>query len=274
MQFWKRAVHGLRELQKRCYDVFVGGDEQRLEGLILGADPASGIAIYQNNALETFTKTLTATYPVISRLVGPACFRTLSRDYMRERPSTSGNLARFGAAFPEFLDAIYRDGRFDYLMDVARLEWACEEAAVAADATRLDLTALSQVPESALPELRLSLHPSCRLIASIYPILTIWRANLDERDEDIPLDRSERVLVARSSDVELHPLSREFARFIGALLEGSTLAHACQLAELDVAGFDPAPVLTWLARQGLLVEPPLNLPHLTEDSTHATRHVR
>jgi hypothetical protein len=74
---------------------------------------------------------------------------------------------------------------------VARLEWAIDEANRAADsdlAADAVLAALSQVPAEALPELRLGLEPSCRLVASAFPLLRIWQVNQPGYDGDLRVD--------------------------------------------------------------------------------------
>lgn len=252
-------MHALRELQAECYRAFAEGSHRCLLAQLTGADPGLGILIYTNNLLETRRKTLAATYPVVLRLVGESCFRTLAHDYGQDYPSRSGNLAGFGTHFPELLERLYSGGTFGYLSDVARLEWACEEAFVAGNASPLDLASLAHIPEERLGSLRLQLHPTCRLVMSRYPILSIWRANTEGRDDMIDLHVPERVLVARSGQqLELYPVSASGAAFIGALLDGQDLDTACARAESAEVGFDPAEVLTWLARVGLLVEPTQN----------------
>jgi len=249
-------VHALRELQLDCYRAFADGSHRCLLAQLTGVDPTVGIGIYTNNLLETRRKTLAASYPVVLSLVGEPCFRTLARDYGQDHPSTSGNLAGFGAHFPALLDRFYDGGRFAYLGDVARLEWACEAAIVAADAPPLDLGSLAGIPEERLGELRLHLHPSCRLVASRYPILTIWLANTEGRDDAIDLGVAEQVLVSRGGQgLALYPISVSDAAFVDALLGGHDLATACDRAESAAAGFDPAAALTWLARARLLVAP-------------------
>lgn len=253
-------MHALRELQADCYRAFADGCHRSLLAQLAGADPTVGIAIYSNNLLEIRRKTLAASYPVVQRLVGEPCFRTLARDYGQDHPSTSGNLARFGAGFPALLDRLYAGGRFAYLGDVARLEWACEEAFIAGNAQPLDLKSLAGIPEAELGSLRLYLHPSCRLVDSRYPILAIWLANTEDRDGVIDLDVAERVLVARTGErLALYPITACHAAFIDALLHGHDLEQACNRGQSISEGFDPAAVLTWLAQTRLLVEPTPNL---------------
>ena len=48
-----------------------------------GIAPERRLAIYRNNAVEGFLKTLQATFPTIVRLSGEDWFRQVGRQYMR-----------------------------------------------------------------------------------------------------------------------------------------------------------------------------------------------
>ncbi len=143
----------LREIQRRAYRAFFDDDASGVIPVLAGDSipRAVQVQIYQNNARETFRKTLASSYPVVERLVGNACFRGLCREYMRQYPSRSGSLQHFGAKFSELLADQFGGTEYGYLPDVARLEWACEAV--------------------------LGERECVRLIGSTYPILAIWRAN-------------------------------------------------------------------------------------------------
>lgn len=246
----------LLELQRRCYDAFVLGRTESIASLVANDASMAGVCIYQNNALEVFRKTLAAAFPVVARLTGPDCFRTLSRDYMQACPSRSGNLEGFGARFASFLAATYRHTDYAYLSDVARLEWACEEALCAADAPPLDAARLANVAPDAVRSLEFQLHPSCRLVSSPWPVLSIWRANNAEVADEriIHLDAgAEAVLVCRTADgLMLHPLPSADAAFVAAFQDGAHLAGACDAAAGTDPGFDPGPSLRRLLAWGAL----------------------
>ena len=104
--------------------------------------------------------------------------RTSSCAGIRRRTATSiataATIAVFLASYPPARE-------LGYLPDVARLEWAIDQANIAADAAPFDLSALASVAPDALGEMRFQLHPSARLIASPYPVLRIWQVNQPER---------------------------------------------------------------------------------------------
>ena len=172
-------MNSLRSLQDQCYRAFLLGDaEALLPELVSREIPAPiSVQVYQNNARETYRKALLASYPVIERLVGEDCFRGLAQKYMRDYPSTSGDLQNFVVAFPKFLFELYGDSDFAYLPDVARLEWAAEEVQLAGESERIDLDALSRLDPGRYANVRFSRSKSARLVCSPYPILSIWKTN-------------------------------------------------------------------------------------------------
>ncbi len=133
------------------------------------------------------------------------------------------------------------------LPDVARLEWAQIEALFAADARPLTAADLQDVPPEAVAGLRFRLHPSARLVASRFPVLTIWRANQPEHETVPPIDPGrggEAVLVVRPGlAVEMVELTPGAFALLAALHGGATLAEAAGAAELAEPGLDLQHVL-------------------------------
>jgi len=236
----------LREVQRRAYRAIVLEDNV----LPLTRSRAARLEVYRNNARETFRKTLSATYPVVQRLVGDACFRGIAAHLMREFPSRAGDLGRFGAELATLLDIYYRDTEFAYLADVARLEWACAEVETAADSAPFSLLELASVHEDEHAALRFALRPCVRLVSSRYPILTIWHEN--QADDVATIDFAgggERVLVARhGSGLRLEALDAGTFVFAQSLADGEPLADALDAGCAAARGFDAGAALRLLAQ--------------------------
>jgi hypothetical protein len=203
-----------------------------------GIAPERRLAIYRNNAVEGFLKTLQATFPTIVRLSGEDWFRQVGRRYMHRHPSRSGNIHYIGEQFATFLDAQLVGSSYEYFADVARLEWAYQEVLVAADHPSFDLSALALVPPTDYGALTFSTHPAMRLVRSRFPVLAIWRANRPDAvsDEAIALDQgSSSVLVIRRADhVELRELPPSAFALLAALMRGESLERAAECAlEMD-----------------------------------------
>ena len=223
-------MNSLRELQEACYRAFAHGDSTALLPAVRGNGiaPELRIEVYRNNSREIFRKTLTASFPVVERLVGESCFSGLAREYARQRPSQCGDLQRYGAWFAEFLDAIYADSRFRYLSDVARLEWALEEVHLEPDEPPVELAALSEFSPEQYDNLVFAVRRAIRLVGSRFPILSIWRANQPGNDSRVDLDGGgENAFVTRQgNDMGLGRLDDDAFMLALALARGRRLADA------------------------------------------------
>jgi hypothetical protein len=239
----------LRELQQQAYRAIVLEEG----ALRAGALNAARLGVYRNNARETFHKTLAVTYPVVQRLVGELCFRGLARSYSTDFPSRSGDLSAYGAELPTLLEICYRDTAFGYLADVARLEWACAEAATAADGVSFAVLHLAQVPAEDCGMLRFTLRAPVRLVSSRFPVFSIWEANQGDDVEPVALSRgAEHVLVTRRRGVQVYRLDAGTFAFARSLADGDSLADAASAGETAAIHFEVADALKTLAQLDVL----------------------
>jgi hypothetical protein len=228
-------MNSLREVQDGFLRAVTGADD-RICALIRadGLDSARRVQIYRNNMTASLTEALRAVYPAIDRLVGHEFFDFAAREYMGRHPSRSGNLHGFGHAFGRFLAGFEPAAGLPYLPDVAALEWGYHEVFHAADVAPLDLERLARVDPADYGRLRFVLTPSCRLLASAYPVVRIWHVNQDGFDGDPTVDLDEggvHVLIIRPGlDIELHTLDRGDFVLLAALREGKTFEAACEAA--------------------------------------------
>jgi hypothetical protein len=220
----------------------VDGDPRAAAAMIRagGLAPAERLAIYANNAWSSYRRAMELSFPAVRRLGGDDWFVGAVREYRRRHPSRSGNLQGVGAAFPAFLGAELAGTPHEVFADVAALEWAYQEVLVAPDAPPLDLARLAAVPEADYPRLVFVLHPACRVFASRWPAVAVWRGHRDPDDEAPAIDLDagpERVLLRRRElDVELHPLAPATHAFLAAFARGAPLAEAAA----DALAVDPA----------------------------------
>lgn len=221
-----------------------------------GLAAAARLGIYRNNLLMNFTDALRACYPAVERLVGENFFAAAAQRCVLAHPSVSGNLQDYGATFPAFLENMPEAAAVPYLADVARLEWACQEALLASDAEPFDAAALADTKPADYSRLPLRLHPSARLIASPFPVHSLWtycrQANPGE-PPDIG-GGGERVLVVRPGDEVFGVLlsAGEYV-FLCACHDGVALGEALTRAEAAEPRFDLAACLSVHRDAGVFV---------------------
>lgn len=209
---------------------------------------------YRNNSWQSFATALEQTYPVLQRRVGGEFFRQLAREYRAAHPSRHGDLHWVGTQFAPWLAGRMGESGYEWLADLARLEWAVAEASVAAASPAALLAELAQFDADALTELRLMLQPSVRLVASAYPVWSVWQAN--QRDEAEPVDLeqgSEHCVIACIDDQPVvYRIDAVDFRVLERLASSETLGAA-----LDAVGADAAAlrrVLGWAFGESLVAD--------------------
>lgn len=218
--------------------------------------PDQHLQIYRNNIFESLTGALKAVYPVIERLVGDGFFRFAADVYIRRHPPRSSNLHDFGAHYADFLTGFAPAASLAYLPDVARLEWAWHEAFHAADAQALDPLCLTEYAPECHGLLHFNLHPSARLLSSVYPLLRIWQTNQDNATpQAINLNEGgvQLLVIRRERRVEIETLSIGEHALLHTLVQGKTLEAACEAAFAADPTFDLTSALQRVIRGGMLV---------------------
>ncbi len=234
-----------------------------------GLEPARRVQVYRNNARAMFEGALERTYPVLRRQVGVEQFAALSRSYRAEHPSRSGDLHWVGEEFASWLAPRVAGEDRAWLADLARLEWACEEAMVAARLPPLAPAALARVAPEALAEVGLVLQPCVRTVSSPLPVWSAWRAGQVAgagEPVDLTLGAQHVVVTCGDTGLVLHSLPEDQFLFVAALAGGASLDKAIETSALDVEALPG--MLAWLFGEGLVtaLRIPTNERHLQGDA--------
>jgi hypothetical protein len=199
--------------------------------------PVENLSVYRNNAAVSFRVALEGSYPVVRRRVGDDYFRQLTLQYRGRFPSRSGDLHWIGQDFPAFLLEQLHGTEYAWLADLARLEWARSQASIAKVEPAMPADVLGRFAPGQLEHLVFGLQPSLQLVASDFPIFSVWLANQGENAS--PVDQSvggECGLVrARSDLLEVRPLEPRLFSYLCALEAGAPLGEAVNSAGLDQA---------------------------------------
>ena len=241
----------LRELQTRFANALsIGGG---------GSDEALGI--YRNTIVANYRQALGATFPVVRQLVGAPLFHAAVDAYVEACPSAGGDLNVYGDRFGDFLGMrILKPRDLAYLPDVARLEWAIDEAGRAADVRGTPeaiLAELARIPAERITAQRFALDASCHFLISAFPLLRIWQVHQTGFDGDmsVPFDRgSDRLLVRRETGAATieRLTSGDFA-LLRALAAGDDVAAALDAAMEAEATFDLGTALrTYIGNRTLM----------------------
>jgi len=233
--------------------------QRRFAAALLDERAEGGLAVYRNTVISNYRNALAATFRVVRELTGAPFFDAAVDAFAIAHPSTGGDLNVYGGAFPDFLADYPHAKALAYLPDVARLEWALDEAGRAADSHGSPgqvLQALAAVDPQGVVRVRFALDPSCRLLRSAHPVMRIWQAHRDGDYGAVDLGAGpDHLLVRREgpSPVIERLAAADFA-FLAALAGGSDLAAALEAALAFDADFELGVALPAHIGSGVLAE--------------------
>lgn len=244
-----------------------------------------GLKAYQINSDALAERVLSAAYPVVTALVSAETMTALARALWWQHPPTVGDLAQWGAAFPDWLQhspllAELRE-QLPYLPDVARLEWALHTTETVADAPPARPESLHLLTEDAqeMPtRLRLRWAAGVQVLHLDWAVDAVvtahqqppehWPTALAALGKTWASATPQAILIGRLGWRVCHcPISASEATLITRLLQGQDLfaALAEHAADTTDAEFDAA---TWFQtrwQEGWLLE-----IVATEEFSHVT----
>jgi hypothetical protein len=251
------AVENSQERLQRAFAGAILFDDAPIPATIRSASGpacASRFGVYRNNVIAGLVNALAARYPVTRKLLWDDGFHAVARHYVVGEPPRSPVMFEYGDSFPQFLRSVGQGAASDYLADIAALEAARTRAYHAADATPLPRDALAAVAREDLPELRLTLHPSAMLLASRFPVVSMWEAGCAGNDNIPGAWKPECALIARPYlQVEVRPVSPGVHAFMAALAEGCALGAAIVKAAESNGGFDLGEAFNTLIAADVLI---------------------
>ncbi len=220
-----------------------------------GFPPKRRFAVYRNNVCVGLVDALAERFPICVRLVGDEFFRAMAQCYTRERLPRTPMLFEYGDEFATFVSKFEPARDLPYLPDVARLEYAVGQAYHAADAAPLPLDFLHALPHERLDSATAVLHPSTQVVASAYPIVSIWGRHMsDDEMTPVELEHGEEALVVRPElTISVSTLPSGGSAFVDALRSGGTFGEAVNAATGVAADFKLTDCLRELLLTGAFV---------------------
>lgn len=228
--------------------------------------PNERLRVYQSNQIGALTNTLSQHYPVCQAIVGDTCFQTMCAHYAISHTWQNADLNRFGDRFPQWLSlevlpqSAFTD--FQYLADLAQLEWLLHLSYYAADSCSIHaanmqpLVDLARLSPARQARARLLLRPDIFLLQSPYPVADIWRlhqATLDIASNHQPIVGPGNYWVIARQGFKPWPttINASQYRLLMAIAEQHTLSELSTSAEITelsdliaagwVEGFTVAP---------------------------------
>lgn len=201
------------------------------------------LKIYRDNIFGNLVGALLDTYPLIGKLTGEDFAKGLMRAFILENPLREACLNRYGGGLATFIEFFAPAQGLPYLPDVARLEWAANEAYYAPDDKPLTPAGLQNVLLDELADMVLPLRSSVRFLASRWPLPAIRDFCLKENrseSETLNLNQGDcRLMVYRPGlTAEIVPLEPAEYAFLQDTGTGQTLGKALETTLKTAPDFD------------------------------------
>ena len=213
-----------------------------------GSPATKRFNVYRNNVAVSLTEALEAGFPVVRKLVGDDFFHAMAGVYLRAHPPKSPLMMFYGDDMPDFLAGFAPAASVPYLPDMARLELALRHSYHAADVAALAPDALAQIAPDDLPHVTFGFAPSVHLVASRYPLHSIWQANT--HGGDIARTAQPALITRPALDPLADALTPPQAAVTQALMAGTPLGLALREGGPD---FDLGPLLALLLQRNALI---------------------
>jgi hypothetical protein len=222
----------LAELQREFAAMLLSDDAASMATLIAdnGVAAAARLRIHRNTMITALEAALAISFPVVKALVGDEFFAQAARDFTLTAPPQAPLLSLYGGALPEFLASYEPASGLPYLPDVARLEWAVDQAACGPEFDAAE-PALSVQLQSTL----LEIAPSLVLLDMDHPAEAIWRAVRAMDDDALaridPAPVAGTIAVWRSGDgAAVSSIAAPAAAFLRKAIAGASLETALEAA--------------------------------------------
>ncbi|MEH6525121.1 MAG: DNA-binding domain-containing protein [Sneathiella sp.] len=205
-----------------------------------GIDLGKRFSVYRNNVVSSLISALKTAFPTVLKIVGDEFFGAMAAVFVRRYPPNSPVLMLYGDKFPNFLSNFEPVADLVYLPEVADLEQLRRQVYHGADMVSVSQDAFTNISETDLPSVFLSLHPATAFAVFETPVVSIWNWNnvdVDSAKPQIPLN-GEDVLVWRlDNNVRMHLLSAGAVNFLTNLQHDFSLGESAEKAS-EIEGFD------------------------------------
>ncbi len=127
------------------------------------------------------SEALEHSFPILLQLMGSDEFAVLARNYIQRFPSVFRSVRYYGDQLAAFLSAEPRYAATPLLAEMARWEWAMANVFDAADATPIDIGALTDIKPESWAELRFEWSAALEVVSLRWNVAAIWKACRKER---------------------------------------------------------------------------------------------
>jgi hypothetical protein len=208
------------------------------------ADRLTLLGVYRDAYVLRLIEVLTADFPGLMAMAGPADFNHMARAYIAAHPSRTPSVRWFGRHLPDFLAATPPYNRSPAAAEMARFEWTLGEAFDAPDARPVGAADLMALPAEAWETLVFAPLPSLHRLSLAFDVPQAWqrREEVEPGDLEVAAAKAPKDWVVWRPERTTHfrSLEPDEASMLAAMIEAHPFPELCE-ALVPHVGEDQAP---------------------------------
>ena len=205
------------------------------------------LSIYAEGYFARILEVLEQDFCTVANILEKDSFAKLVADYLKKCPSTYTNISSIGKDIPRFVRDYEMTRDYEFLWDLAELEWKIIESFYAKNLEKLEVARLQKISEAEWPNAVFQLDPSVHLIKSNWAVHELWtKRNVPELDDLVTsMDEIENHLIVyrnRNGNVCVESASCEKFSILTKMHEHLSLLEICELFESQT---QVPPIMEW-----------------------------
>ena len=224
---------GLADLQSRFID-FLSGKSGLITRSVAeqgGIEATTRLNIYLNAYQIRLQQALETDHEMLGIYLGDDLFELMASGYIETHPSGFKSLRHYGEQLPEYLKQAEPFNAHPIISELALFERRLLDVFDAADAGRIPLSALKEIPPGDWPGMILRFHPGTELFVAGWNSIESWKA-LKAGQEPPPAQaqRHAHWLLWRGDSLlsEFRPVDEDEHMLLELAIEGHSFAAMCE----------------------------------------------
>ncbi|WP_170921070.1 DNA-binding domain-containing protein [Enhydrobacter aerosaccus] len=190
------------------------------------------LGVYRDAYAWRLIEVLTADYPGLMAMAGPADFDHMARAYIAAHPSRYRSVRWFGRHLADFLASTEPYIKSPAAAEMARFEWTLGEAFDAPDAEPLAAEQLVALPAEAWETLAFNPLPSLRRLSLSYEVPQGWQKREEVEPGNLEVgatsDSVAWVIWRPERTTQFRSMEPDEAAMLTAMVEGRPFPDLCQ----------------------------------------------
>lgn len=218
-------------------------------------DPEAALDVYRKDYRARLSNALADNFEAVWWVLGDEDFFNLCWEYIQAHPSMKPDLGEQGIYFSEFLKNHPLSKNIPFLSDLARLEWAFQEAFACEREPALsaeEVAGLNDLESRILP-----FKKSIRLISSPWNIHAFWQARESDDDPEINVNSENHLILhKKASDgmIYFQPMSKGGMDLFSIMLKGHSLGQALDDPNLKIEEADVQKLFSFISSEEIILK--------------------